>query len=276
MHATNAAFVGANTAAATEGAGGAAMALYHSGRANHKLMKKVEKKRGQLARDAARMSDEEVQAALLDHALREMAERYYRQQHHETDLKTFKKELEQMAPCDDGSCDCPDYDHNGENCVCGHRRWHHTRVTAAEVAGGDPKVFEWLLEGVAEDAYPSLKNRNGEGAFKDQLYEIDTCNTEDCLCFDFDLCESNRFISRRCRCGHRYREHTVTGRWEWIVVLLAQQGLAAIAEENSSDSSSSSSSDSDSSSDDDSDDDSDLGGVDDTPQYDYSSDDSSS
>ena len=242
MHAANATLAAANTAAATGGAGAAATTLYHGARANYKLMKKVEKKRGRLARDAAHMSEEEVQAALLDHAIRAIAEGFYENLRKEKAEGGYKTKMEEIQPCKAGDCACPDYDDTLDECLCGHPSHQHGRVSAAEVAAGAPRVFEWAAAGRGRGGVPLVREPQREGQLKDELWQTDACNAEDCWCFNFDLCEENRFISRRCRCGHRYREHTVTGRWERIVLLMAQQSLQEMAEDGPSDESSSSSS----------------------------------
>ena len=233
MKSTNAALMSANAAATTGGVFGAVGSLCHSASVNRKLYDDVMKKRDALDVSAAVATDEEVAQVLLGVALGILAQMYYESLEHKTAYGTTKTELQEMECCRSTGCVCGDYDHlaGGKCGTCGHNNSMHFRVDKTALEGSDPEMLMWLWQGMAEKIYPTLKNRNGQGGCKDKLDQIDTCACSDCPCFDFDLCEENQFFSRRCSCGHRWREHSVTGSWGWIVMVLAQHVLTTIAEE---------------------------------------------
>lgn len=104
---------------------------------------------------------------------------------------------------------------------CGHGAGSHKKISLEDIG----VVMESLLRNLAQQFYPLMQRRDGNGNCKTALEEVDTCIFADCPCADFDLDESQQFFSRRCSCGHRFREHAVTGHWEWIILGLAHVAL---------------------------------------------------
>lgn len=234
MHSANATLMAANSAAATGGAAGAATALYHGAKANHKIVKAAAKERDAMVgvvKEGA--SEEEVAQAVFAFVLGALAQGYYETLDHTDRLGQSKTELTEIRYCRISDCGCHDLDSDSDgDCVdCGHSHYMHSPIDKDLLENGDTTQIRWLWERMAAELYPTLLNRNGNGILKDELREIDTCDFDDCPCFDFDLCEENQFFSRRCICGHRWREHTVTGSWPWIVMTLALQAIVSMMEE---------------------------------------------
>jgi hypothetical protein len=134
-----------------------------------------------------------------------------------------KTDIAQIEPCGVSDCDCGDYDDDKlryRRCHCGHSAAQHESIRP-QLEKGQFELVENLLLFVAEQRYPLLKNSNAEDELKRELKrelsEIDTCVNAACPCYDFDFDKGRDFHFRRCRCGHRWREHQVTGNWDWIV-----------------------------------------------------------
>ncbi|KAK3313985.1 hypothetical protein B0H66DRAFT_630281 [Apodospora peruviana] len=249
------------SAAGASTASGAAGTLYHGARAGYKLTRKVNRIKERDARMAsmfgagnASMTDEQRAEMLAVMALMHLMEGYYASlERTPTSSGVSKKTaLDEMEPCED-CVGCKDYNPEiGRKCVCGHYAYSHAKITDAQFE--DPESFEWLQRGMAAEVYPLLENRDGDGDLKKVLGQIDTCAEYGCPCWDFDRDHGRELFSRRCTCGHRYREHQVTGEWRWIIGLLVAKTVEEIMGEESS---------SDSSDDDDDDDDDDTVDVDD-------------
>lgn len=194
--------------------------------AGYKLTNLVEQHK--LADETA--SEEEKLQTLIFIVSMMLAERYYAAQEHRGKSGGSKTELMEMEPCSAAACDCKDYNANDSKCAgCGHYSWQHSKITE-ETADDDS--IAWLFHGMAADIYPLLHNRNGDNNLKTSLNEIDTCSYMDCPCWDFDMSEENTFLSRRCACGHKWREHVYTGQWEWIIHQLAIVALQQTLEDD--------------------------------------------
>lgn len=229
MHATSAAMSSAASATTTAGA---VASLGHSAYLGGKFALKVENEREKLRRQKAPInieSNDEVVSFMLLAAMGMIAEGHYQSLENRDAAGDLKTSLEEITPCALLSCQCMDFDGlTGSTCRnCGHGDDVHRGVELGDME----VVMASLWLSLAQQFYPLMQRRDGEGNFKTQLTEIDTCVFADCPCIDFDLDEGQQFFSRRCSCGHRFREHAVTGQWDWIVVGLAQVALELWANE---------------------------------------------
>jgi hypothetical protein len=215
------------SAAASGSTTGALHTLGAGAKAGYKLTKMVVEAR--LAEERA--SEEEKLNAILFAIAMSLVEGYYASQQHLGTRGQPKTELSEMEPCGAAGCECKDFQHGGTMSTCkdcAHNSWQHDTITEEDA---DESSVEWLFLGMAAEIYPSLMNRNGEGQLKTELHQIDTCCESSCPCWDFDMSEANTFLSRRCTCGHRWREHVVTGQWHWIIQTLAFLVLQEALEE---------------------------------------------
>jgi hypothetical protein len=241
MHSANATITAVNSAASP---GAAASALYHGAKFNFDVFSKMAVKREGLARqrdrsaasepDFSGLSEEEIGQMLFAFAIAALATGYYAEQAHRGTDGELKTEMEEMEPCTFGSCSCKDYERTTRGsratCMnCGHGESRHAKVRQNQLESGE--AIGWLLESMALEVYRSMKNRDGEGQVKTELSQIDTCSYSSCPCYDFDLCEEKQLFSRRCSCGHRYRDHEVTGDWNWIIIALTRMVLAHLLSE---------------------------------------------
>ena len=235
-----------NVVANAAGAGslaGAVNTLHHGAGSGYKLAKKAiriqekEERIGSLFGGGGKdLTDEQRSELLVVMTLIHLMEGYYTSLERPAALKpsSTKTALDEMEPC--RQCACRDYDQNiGRRCECGHQAGSHHKITEAQL--NDPDSFEWLQRGMAEQVYPLFENRDGDGDVKTRLSQVDTCVEYGCPCWDFDRDYGREFFSRRCTCGHRFREHQVTGEWRWIVELIIAKTIEALLGEDSSSSS---------------------------------------
>ena len=236
MHSTIATTSAVTSAASTGGAFAAFSALHDGASANWDLAKDVIEKREKLNSTDNSMSDEQMAHVLFGMTLIMLAEGYYQSLEHKGKSGTLKTALNEMEPCKANGCGCTDYQRTSSwdsDCKsCEHSSARHTKIDESDLMAGNMDALEWLYEGIARQIYPHLQNIDGEGNSKVELGQIDTCADQNCPCFDFDLSQSNTLFSRRCSCGHRYREHVVTGQWNWIPIQLAQHLLVQMVEED--------------------------------------------
>ncbi|KAK3386152.1 hypothetical protein B0H63DRAFT_474269 [Podospora didyma] len=242
------------TAANAGTAAGATNALYHGARAGYKMSKKVDRIQRREAREKRvapmfadpSMTDEQRAELLGIVVLMQLMEGYYASLERTSadsasafrGLGRKKAVLEDLEPC--VRCDCKDWHRKGmsSECECGHLGYAHPKITEEKLE--DPESMEWLMRGMAAEVYPLLENRDGDGDLKTGLAQVDTCLEYGCPCWDFDRDYGREMFSRRCTCGHRFREHQVRGEWRWVVGLLVAKAVEEMIGEEVSSSSSSS------------------------------------
>ncbi|KAK6523127.1 hypothetical protein TWF694_006022 [Orbilia ellipsospora] len=198
--------------------------------------------------DAKNQTDQERAELLIAYVIWQLAEAYYASVGLQRCLKWRGKEGD----------DANEFIKLSLDCKCGHGVYKHSVVTSKELE--DPKTTEWILKAIAKEVYPDLQKQTAHGRFKTKLSEIDPCRR--CSCPDFDWAKGRGFISERCYCEHRWKEHGSGGDldWKWIIgqlasVILEENGSHVVRKKkhksDSDSSSDSSSSDSDSSDNDD-------------------------
>lgn len=223
----------ASSAVSAATMGGAAAALGHGAYAGGQLAVKIERERTKLRNNDMPIdpdNDEEVVGFVMLAAMRMVAQGHYQAFGHRDSAGNPKTEIDEIAPCSHLECECVDFDLlDDETCAgCGHDADSHIIMSADD----ENTALAALWQSLAQQFYPLMQHRDGNGNFKIELSEIQSCAAVGCTCGDFDLTDRPRFIWKRCGCGHKLREHEATGQWDWIIFGLAHSALEIWADED--------------------------------------------